>query len=411
MNSFSKSIDDKDNSGTLGACYIPLLSSYAASLGMAVKTQESCTIMEDQPGTTQIMKAAVIGAAGYAGIELVRYLLGHPGFELVAATSNGDAGRPLAQLYPALLGRTGLAFTTHESVVDAGAPCCDVAFLAVPHTAALAMAPALLRRGCTVIDLSADFRLTSPAVYEQWYGTPHTEPGLLAHAVYGLPELNRAQLAALAMQDADKPVLVASPGCYPTASALAAAPAFAAGLVDAEAPVVINAISGVSGAGRTPTMGTQYCGANEDVHAYAATTHRHTPEIEQTLSRVAGMPVTVSFTPHLAPLTRGLVATATLRLAAGATLQGVERAYAQAYGDEPFVRVLPTGAMPQTSAVAGTNKAQVGIALDARAGVLVASCAIDNLGKGASAQAIQSANIVYGFDETSGLEHALAPLV
>ncbi|MDR1714167.1 MAG: N-acetyl-gamma-glutamyl-phosphate reductase [Coriobacteriales bacterium] len=368
------------------------------------------------------VKAAVIGAAGYAGIELVRHLLGHPGFELVAATSDGDAGKPLAELYPALLGRCELAFTPHDSVASVDG--LGAAFLSVPHTAAMAMAPGLLERGVAVFDLSADFRLRDAAVYEQWYGVAHGAPELLAQAVYGLPELNREKIAGAAAAaagadgaagagaagsaDADTGVasaaLIACPGCYPTATTLAVAPALAAGLAAPGAPVIANAISGVSGAGRSATATTHYCSADENVNAYGVTTHRHTPEIAQTLSGVAGWPVPVVFTPHLAPLSRGLLSTVTLQLQTGVSGEQLRAVYEQAYADEPFVTLLPAGSMPRTASVVGSNNAQVGVALDPRTNVLVASCAIDNLGKGAAAQAIQCANIVFGYPETCGLD-------
>jgi N-acetyl-gamma-glutamyl-phosphate reductase len=266
------------------------------------------------------------------------------------------------------------------------------------------MAPALLDAGVNVFDLSADFRLKDPAVFEHWYGAEHTAPELLSKAVYGLPELYRSQIV-----QAGKPALIACPGCYPTASALAAAPALAAGLTT-PAPVVINAISGVTGAGRKATATTHYCSVDENVNAYGVTTHRHTPEIAQTFSIEAGRAVSVVFTPHLAPLKRGLLATATIALQAGVDAEVLEVAYLTAYSDEPFVRLLPAGTMPRTESVVGSNCAHVGIAYDAPTNTLVASCAIDNLGKGAAAQAIQCANVVFGFKETVGLT-AIPPVV
>ncbi|MDR3052328.1 MAG: N-acetyl-gamma-glutamyl-phosphate reductase [Coriobacteriales bacterium] len=355
----------------------------------------------------QRIKVAVIGAAGYAGIELVRFVLNHPVFELVAASSDGDAGKALAEVYPALVGQTDAVFSTHDEAAAADAV--ELAFLAVPHTAALAMAPGLMAQGISVLDLSADFRLKDPASYERWYGVPHTQTGILAAAVYGLPELNRAGLKQLAARRADTAVLVACPGCYPTASALAVLPALAAGLA-ADAPVVINALSGISGAGKGATATTHFCNANANPNAYGVTTHRHTPEIEQTLSQAAGAPVKIVFTPHLVPLTRGLLATATLQLKPGVSAAALEAVYLDAYANEPFVQLLPRGIMPRTASVAGSNNAQLGIALDTHTQTLVASCAIDNLGKGAASQAIQCANILCGLAEKTGLT-ALAPVV
>jgi N-acetyl-gamma-glutamyl-phosphate reductase len=338
-----------------------------------------------------MLRAAVIGAAGYTGIETVRLLLGHAGLELTVVTSAADAGRRLDDLYPSLAG-CGLVFED-PSACDIAANA-DVVFLAVPHTASLDLAPALLGAGLTVVDLSADFRLKDAAVYESWYGAPHTAAALLERAVYGLPELTRDSL-----RDA---TLVACAGCYPTASALAAAPAIEAGLVE-PGPVLIDAKSGVSGAGRTPTPGTLYCTADESVLPYKVGSHRHTPEISQTLSAIAGTPVQVCFAPHLVPMSRGLLATVYLRAAAGLTTADAVDAYRARYTGEPFVTVHPGGRMPSTHEVNGTNRAHIGIAVDEASRTLVVACAIDNLVKGSGGQAIQCANIALGMDETAGL--------
>ncbi len=338
-----------------------------------------------------MLRAAVIGAAGYTGIETVRLLLGHPGIALTVVTSAADAGRGVEDVYPALAG-CGLVFEDPDVCDIAGNA--DVAFLAVPHTASMALTPALLDAGLTVIDLSADFRLKDAAVYEAWYGTPHTSPQLLERAVYGLPEITRSSLAGAK--------LVACAGCYPTASALAAAPAIEAGLV-ADGPVTIDAKSGVSGAGRKPSPGNLYCAADESVLPYKVGSHRHTPEIAQTLSAVAGGPVAVCFAPHLVPMSRGLLATAYLRAAEGLSAADAVDAYRARYADEPFVTVHPEGRMPSTREVAGTNRAHIGLAVDAESGTLVVACAIDNLVKGSGGQAIQCANIALGLDETAGL--------
>ena len=281
----------------------------------------------------------------------------------------------------------------------------------MPHTASLELTPGLLARGVDVIDLSADYRLHDPAVYEAWYATPHTSPELLSRTVYGLPELFRDGVRALAARRrAGEAVLVAVPGCYPTATALAAAPALASGVATGDL-VIADAISGVSGAGRGCNARTHFCHANESVEAYGVAKHRHTPEIEQTLSEVAGREMSVVFTPHLAPLTRGLLSTVYLEAAPDATVEDVRAAYERAYEDEPLATVLPSGQMPATASVAGTARAQVGVALDARRRrTIVASCAIDNLGKGAAAQAVQCANVVLGLPETTGLL-APAPLI
>lgn len=353
-------------------------------------------------------KAGVVGAAGFAGIELVRLILAHPHFQLIAATSDAQAGMPLAQAYPALSGVTDLAFSTHaQAHLDE----CDVVFLAVPHTAAMGMAPGLLASGVTVIDLSADFRLKDPEVYKRWYKTEHVAADLLEKAAFGLPELSRAELAQAAQaHSAGEAVLVGCAGCYPTATSLAAAPALRAGLVDPQGVVVADAISGVTGAGKKATERTHFCFANENLEAYGVTTHRHTPEIEQILGLRSGGLV---FTPHLAPLNRGLLSTVNLPLAPGVPVPGAEdlvSLYQQFYAASPLVSVLPAGTMPKTASVAGTNRAHVGVAVHKAARMIIAVGAIDNIGKGAAGQALQCANIVFGLPETAGLEHVSVPV-
>ena len=336
---------------------------------------------------------AVVGAAGYAGIEAVRLVLGHDRLNLTLATSAADEGRPVASVYPALAGLTDLIFTAPNQ--HAIASHADAAILAVPHTAALDLAPALLESGLTVIDLSADYRLTDPAVYERWYETPHTSPELLPEAVFGLPELDRGRLAGAR--------LVACPGCYPTATTLAALPALEAGVVTG-GKVVVDAKSGVSGAGRSATPGTHYVTVDEAVAPYKVAAHRHTPEIEQALSVAAGRPVTVVFAPHLVPMSRGLLATVYMDVPAGFTLADAQGIYEARYSGEPFVYLREPGAMPSTADVRGTNRASIGIALDEHTNTLVAACAIDNLVKGAAGQGIQCLNAVLGYSETEGLD-------
>ncbi len=370
------------------------------------------------------IRICIVGATGYVGVEAARLICGHPHMRLAVATDRKAPGTRLSDHYPALIGTCDIVLSPPDPALVAERA--DVALLAVPPTTGMAIAPSLLAAGVSVIDLSGDYRIADAGAYARWYGVEHASPDLLASAVYGLPELTRAQLAELAGRRArGEAALVATPGCYPTAAALAAAPAFEAG-VAAGGTVVVDGVSGVSGAGRTCTERTHFCRANESVGAYAAIGHRHTPEIEQTLSRLAGRDVPVAFTPHLAPLTRGLVATVHLELAEGVTPGEVRSLYERRYADEPLVDVLPDGAMPQSASVAGTARAQVGVALDDRSGNgadgadgspgdgrrpwLVASCAIDNLGKGSAAQAIQCANLVCGIDETAGLRSP-APVV
>ncbi len=348
-------------------------------------------------------RAAVVGAAGFAGIELCRLILGHPEFELVCATSDALLGQRLASVYPALEGVCDLCFESASAVEDAQ---CDVAFLAVPHTAAFGAAPGLVARGVSVVDLSADFRFDNVDVYNQWYGVNHTATDLLAKRAFGLPELFGEGLAeAAARRSAGEAVVVGCAGCYPTATSLAAAPAVRAGLLRDDAPVVVDAISGVTGAGKKATQRTHFCFANENLEAYGVGKHRHTPEIEQIL----GLPNRVVFTPHLAPVNRGILSTVNLPLAkvSGAypTLEEIHAMYTQFYANSAFVEVLPLGTLPRSASVAGTNRAQIGLGLDTRVGMLVALGAIDNLCKGAAGQAVQCANIVFGLDEACGLKH------
>ena len=285
------------------------------------------------------IRVCVAGATGFAGIEVCRLVLGHPNMELAMATDRKEAGTRLDAVYPSFAGACDLELSLPEP--DAIAQAADVAFLAVPHTASLALTPELLRRGVTVLDLSADYRLHDPQVYEQWYNTPHTSPELLSQTVYGLPELNREGILAVAERHAaGQAVLVSVPGCYPTATALAATPALSAGLAGGDL-VIADAISGVSGAGRGANARTHYCHANESVEAYGVAKHRHTPEIEQTLSEVAGRQMNVVFTPHLAPLTRGLLSTVYLEAADGVTAEDVQAAYEARFANEPLVTVLP----------------------------------------------------------------------
>lgn len=351
-------------------------------------------------------KVGVVGAAGFAGIELVRRLSEHPEFDLIAATSDGDAGQPIASVYPALTGHLDLEFSPHDCPELAH---CDAVFLAVPHTAAMAQVPHLLEQGVSVFDLSADYRLKDAAIYEQWYGVKHTSPELLKKAAFGLPELVRDEIdRAAADHAAGNPVLVACAGCYPTATSLAAYPAVHAGMV--EGTVNVQAISGVTGAGKKPTARTHFCGANENVEAYGVGKHRHTPEMEQIL----GLPGHVLFIPHLAPMNRGLLSTVTMQLTeqdgAGFTVEAAQELYGAFYAKSPFVTVLGAGQMPKTSSVVGTNSAHIGLAYHETTRTLIAVCAIDNLCKGAAGQAVQCANIVFGLDETAGLQTMALPV-
>lgn len=351
------------------------------------------------------LKAGVVGAAGYAGAELVRLLLAHPEFELTAITSNADEGQPLSAVYPSFVGSCDLSFSRHD---DPALQACDAVFMAVPHTAAMAQAPAFLKAGISVFDLSADYRLDDVAVYEAWYDAKHTSPELLKTRAFGLPELFPEGLArAAADVAAGRPALVACAGCYPTATSLGAAPAVRSGWVDGT--VVVDAISGVTGAGKRATQRTHFCSASDNFEAYGVGRHRHTPEIEQILE----LKDRLVFTPHLAPINRGLLSTVSMPLskeARGLSLDDVIARYRDFYAESRFVRVLPAGEFPRTASVEGTNLCHVGLAVHEASGTLVAISAIDNLCKGAAGQAIQCANVVYGFDEACGLPTVALPV-
>lgn len=338
-----------------------------------------------------MLPVAIVGAAGYAGAELTRLLLAHPSFDLVTVTSSSDAGRAVNDLYPALAG-CDLRYVEHDAAVVADSA--SVAFLAVPHTAAMAMAPALLAAGLTVIDASADFRLHDPELFTAWYATPHTAPELLDEAVYGLPELWRGELPGSR--------LVACPGCYPTAALLAAAPAVRADVL-ISSRVIVDAISGVSGAGRSLSEATHFVNVAESLSAYKVCGHRHTPEIAQGLADLGMAHPSVVFTPHLAPLDRGMLATMYLEVDPGLLAEEAHAIYREAYAGEPFITVCEPGIQPASRHVRGTNRAHIGIALDEPSHTLVVTCAIDNLVKGTAGQAVQCANIVCGLPEAEGL--------
>ena len=329
-------------------------------------------------------RVGVVGASGYAGAELLRLCAGHPGFEVAWATGETTAGSAVAAIYPSLAPAYGpMEFSAFD---PARAAEVDLVFCALPHGRSQRLVPGLLEAGCAVVDLAADFRLADPAAYERWYGEPHAAPELLGRFAYGLPEGNRE---AVAKADA-----VAAPGCYPTAAALALAPLVAAGAVVAEG-IVVDAASGVSGAGRSLKHTTHFSTANEDFVAYGLLDHRHTPEIEQATG------ARVLFTPHLAPMTRGILATCYARPAGSTSTDELLGVLAEAYGDEPFV-VVGTDP-PSTKATWGSNAAHLTVRHDERTGWVVALAAIDNLVKGAAGQAVQCANLVLGLDESTGL--------
>lgn len=342
------------------------------------------------------VRVAVAGGSGYIGAELLRLLLLHPHVTVVGVTSERLAGARVDRAYPHLRGLTDLVFQELDAEWLAGAA--DVSLLALPHMESQRVIPIVRRRGRKVIDLSADYRLRDSGEYVTWYKTAHLDPAGLAEAVYGLPELHRKAIAAAS--------LVAAHGCYAAGAILAIAPLIKAGLARLD-DIVIDGKSGVTGAGaqgRKMDPMYLYTEANENIQAYALASHRHTPEIEQELSTLAGGAVRVSFTPHLVPLNRGLFTTASVPLAAAATSADLVRVFREFYAGEPFVRVLGEGERPTTRAVLGSNYCDVTIVADSRTGRAICVSAIDNLGKGGSANAIQNLNILCGWSERAGLE-------
>ena len=344
--------------------------------------------MTDKP-----IRATVVGGTGYTGAELVRLALGHPSIELTAIVGNTTAGEPVDKVLPSLQGVMGGVVQPFDPDVIAKAA--DVAFCALPHAASAAAVSALRERDVPVLDLSADFRFDDLSVYEAWYGK-HPVPERLSEAVYGLVELHREELVG-----AD---LIAVPGCYPTAATLALAPLVNSGLIKTEG-IIVDAKSGVSGAGRALSGATHFPEVAEGVRAYKAGAHRHGPEIEQELGRLAGDAVRITFVPHLVPMSRGILATCYGQPAAGSlTAEACTEAARTMYADSSSVHVLEVGQHPDTLWVRGSNRVHVAYAQEPNSGTIVAMSAIDNLVKGASGQAIQCLNVRFGLDEGAGLE-------
>ena len=342
----------------------------------------------------------LVGVTGYTGMELARILAVHPVLTLVRATSRAEAGKPLQSLYPFLQGfQAGDVSVTVPDAADLAASC-TLVFLAVPHGAAMDYAAELLPAGLSVVDLSADFRLADADVYAAWYGLEHRHPDLLPKAVYGLPELYAQQIK--------NTKLVANPGCYPTSVILGLAPALAAGLVETDG-IVADSKSGASGAGRKAAVPTLFCEVHDSFRPYNLGKHRHTPEIEQELTKLAGADITVSFNPHLLPIDRGILSTIYTRLTKTASLEEIHAIYEDYYSGKPWVRVLPAGKLPETRYVRGTMFCDIGLAVDPRTGRLIIASAIDNLCRGASGQAVACANLMCGLPMDTGLH--LAPMM
>ncbi len=338
-----------------------------------------------------MQRIAVIGASGYTGVELLRLLSLHPDTQLVCVTSRQYAGQRVSDVFPSLQGSIDLIFEDLDPAGLAGRA--DLVFTAVPHQTAMGMIPALLDAGCRVVDLSADFRISDVEIYEEWY-QEHTARELLEEAVYGLPELFREGISAAR--------LIANPGCYPTSVALALAPLLENALIDHKT-LIVDSKSGTSGAGRTAKVDTLYCEVNEGFKAYSLPRHRHTPEIEQSLSRLAGESVRISFTPHLLPVNRGILSTCYASLTSMISLDTLQQLYLDKYAGEGFIRVLPKGKLPNIAQVRGSNFCDIGLSVDERTGRVIALAAIDNLVKGAAGQAVQNMNLMLGLPEDTGL--------
>jgi N-acetyl-gamma-glutamyl-phosphate reductase len=340
------------------------------------------------------MRIAIAGATGYTGLELMRILSAHPHITISALTSESYAGREYSSVYPGYLKRSlpRLEPLVPEKIADKA----DIIFTALPHKEAMRVVPSMLKRGKRVIDLSADFRFKSQKTYECWY-QQHSAPGLLAKAAYGLPELYRAEIK--------KAKLIANPGCYPTSIILPLVPLLRKGLINT-ASIIADSKSGVSGAGRGAKTASLFCEVSEDFRAYGVFEHRHQPEIEEQLSAVSGSKIKIAFTPHLLPMSRGMLSTVYVRLKKATSPQDIQTLLETFYKKEPFVRILPQGSLPNTAAVRGTNFCDIGFKIQGKQLVLI-SC-IDNLVKGASGQAVQNMNIMLGYPQTTALD--MAPL-
>jgi len=339
-----------------------------------------------------MIRVGVLGATGYAGIETVRILLRHRGVELTRVVSHTTVGTPISELYPNLKGICNLNFTGLD--IDDIAENCDLVFTALPHGASKEVIPSLYNKGLKVIDLSGDFRYDDPKVYEKWYGAPHSDPELLEKAVYGLCELHRDKIKEAR--------LIGNPGCYTTCSITALYPVVEAGIADNKS-IIIDAKSGVTGAGRSASLPNLFCECTETMKAYKVATHRHTSEIEQELSHAAGEEIMVSFTPHLAPMKRGILATCYINLKEKKTTEELVELYKNFYKDDEFVIVYDAGTLPEVKHIAGSNRVGIGMVVDERLNRAVIVSCVDNLIKGAAGQAVQNMNIMYGLPENTGL--------
>lgn len=338
------------------------------------------------------IKAAIIGATGYVGQELFRILYSHPNVEVTKVTSVSYTGKKYSDVYKNFNGITELECS--ECDIEKIAEECDVIFIALPHGIASKTVTKSVLDKCKVIDIGADFRIKDKNIYEKWYGVEHFGEEVLKEAVYGLCEIHG--------EEVKKARLVANPGCYTTCSILSLYPLVKEGLIDTDT-IVIDAKSGVTGAGRKPDLGTSYCECNESIKAYKVVSHRHTPEIEQELSIAAGKDINLIFTPHLTPMNRGILATCYAKLSGETDYKKLEKAYDKYYSNKKYIRLLKAGNFPETNKVKGSEYVDIGFAIDERTNSVIVIGAIDNLVKGAAGQAVQNMNLMFGFDESTSL--------
>ena len=339
------------------------------------------------------IKIGIVGGTGYTGVELLRLLSVHPNAELTVITSRGEAGLPVADMFPSLRSFVDLKFS---DPANANLSDCDVVFFATPHGVAMAQAPVLVKAGVKVIDLAADFRLQDTIIFEKWYKMPHSCADILRDAVYGVPELYRDKIKSAKV--------IGNPGCYPTTVLLGLAPLLEQGLIDFSAPIVADSKSGVSGAGRKAEVATLFAEASDNMKAYGVSGHRHHPEIHAQIAQLAGKKVDFIFVPHLIPMIRGMLSTIYVKLSTKAQGLDLQDLFEKRYADERFVDVLPAGILPETRSVRGSNQLRIALHKQADTGYLTILVVQDNLVKGAAGQAVQNMNIMFAFDENAGLE-------
>ena len=373
-------LDNKLPTATAGAAGAPATRQTAQRFSTASAT--ASTVL-------QKLRIGIVGGTGYTGVELLRILARHPHAALAAITSRKEAGTPVAQMFPSLRRVCDLAFSDPASADLAH---CDVVFFATPHGVAMSQARALVGHGVKIIDLAADFRLQDAAMFERWYRMPHACPDLLAESVYGLPEMNRDAIRGAR--------IVGNPGCYPTTVQLGFLPLVEAGAVDATR-LIADSKSGVSGAGRKSETNLMYAEASDNFAAYALGGHRHHPEMVQGLARAGGAPVRVVFTPHLTPMIRGILSTLYAPLTRDIDVQAL---FEERYAGEPFVDVMPAGSAPDTRSVRASNMLRIGVDRPADSDLVRVVVVMDNLVKGAAGQAVQNMNLMFGFDESAGLD-------